>query len=139
MGIETHGNIYNLGDSLNAQITPIGEIIGKIIIFRPQTLINRGRLFASQASIDPHKLKKALCPELWNERELPISGLVSDEVVKGKLVRVITIGEGHHRLGIATLSDELATCQINGIYSDNFPRWGFNKIIQLITQATGQK
>lgn len=132
--MKTETIVHPFPDYLNQQ-TPIESIIGRTIIIKPRSLINDKRLYATQNWIDLVKLSRALVGT--DLEELPISGYVADEIIRGRLVRTLTVAEGHHRIGVAALSKKESQFFVLGCYCYDRRRYGFNLITGKIIDQVG--
>lgn len=103
------------------------ELIGQTIIINPQSLLNKKRLYTVQSWIDTEKMINALKgrPTLDDE---PPRGWISWE--KNNLV--YTLSDGNHRTALGCIEGIITPFLIDGIWSGNKNRYGFNIIIQKV-------
>jgi hypothetical protein len=119
------------------QSQKIESLIGEQILINPNSLLNKKRLYATQKWINDSKLIGAI-KGLPDSDELPVSVLIADERQDNKVVRTLTVTEGHHRMGIATLGGNDILAQVQGVYEDSKKRYGFNVIVKEIWRRISQ-
>jgi len=120
-----------MSESVTSQ--PIEALIGQTLEINPQQLLNRKRLYSTQNSIDPTKLR-AVAINLPDPLKETIDAWVSAE----KRGITYTLGNGNHRVGIACIYGTTVEIKIVGKWDPNQrKRYGFNTIVHLIRDRLG--
>lgn len=107
---------------------PIAELVGECVVFNPRKMLNQKRLFATQDWVDTEKAARAL--NGLGEDLLPAVHLLDITNTRGRQERIIVVGDGTHRIGVACMDCDDICAQVIGEWDTRLKKYGFNLIIQ---------
>jgi len=111
---------------------PISELTGRLVVFSPRRLLNKGRLYTVQWWACAEGISAAFTQGFYRDED-PMEIFLNDEEHGGKTFRSVTVGEGNHRIAIACIEDFDIYARVLGGVNRHMRRYAFSKMVREVS------